>query len=338
MTKTLGFVSSAHIHFAGFANEIANSNGRARIAAIWDDNEDRGRRNAARVGAEYEAQLGDLAGRQDIDAFVLCAPNNQRLTLLERLAPTGKPVMCEKPLALTASEASACLDLVRAHKLLITTGFFRASYGVYRAAAQTLETGGLGRVTHARFRNEHDGAYRRIFDDSDVAWMVDPAVAGGGGALDMGAHAMHLLAWLFGPADSVWATISNRSGVYPDIDDFGVMQVAFRNGVTASVQAGWITIDEPGDLVIHGQQASLRARDVYDSVQAHIIGPDKQPQPLTEQPSGPKGIARLLAAMDGAIPADELGRELVAAAQAAAIIQAAYKSNDTDAWQRVETV
>ena len=336
--KTLGFVSSAHIHFKGFAEDIAARGDAVRIGAVWDDNEDRGRCNAARYGAEFVERLADLAARSDLDGFVICAPNNQRIALFEQLAAAGKPIMCEKPLALTADEARADRTLVHARRLVVTTGFFRQSYGVYRKAIELIGQGALGDITHAQFRNAHDGAYRRIFDDPDIAWMTDPAIAGGGGALDMGAHALHLLAWLFGPADSIWATVSNRSGVYPRVDDFGVFRIRFASGVLAGAEAGWITVDGPGELEIFGSSGSLHAADLHDRAGAFIVGSDKQRQEVAAPPSEPKAIGRLLAAMDGRIPKEELAQELDAAAHAAAMMEAAYRSHGTGSWQTVERI
>ena len=338
MTKTLGFVSTAHIHFKSFADEISSSGGTARIGAIWDDNADRGRRNGAHCGADFVPDLAELAARDDLDAFVICAPNNQRLTLFEQLAAAGKPIMCEKPLALTATEAQDIRSFVADRNLLVTTGFFRKAYGVYRLADDLLRQKAVGRVTHAAFRNAHDGAYRRIFDDPDVAWMADPCLAGGGGVLDMGAHAMHLLAWLFGPAAETRATILNLADIYPEVDDFGIIHLRFASGLFATVEAGWINIDDPGALAVFGDAGSFHATDKYDSVDAHILGADKQRRRVAVPRSGPKGVGRLLAAMDGKIPKEELAQELEAAANAAAMMEAAYRSNETGAWQAVERV
>lgn len=336
MTKSIGFASTAHIHFKGFAEEIAASEGAARIGAIWDDDEERGRRRAAQCGAEFVPRLDDLAARDDLDGFVICATNRQRLDLFRTLAPAGKPIMCEKPLALMQAEAREIRALVAESKLIVTTGFFRHAYGVYHAASHLLRQGALGNITHARFRNAHDGAYRRIFDDPHVAWMADPAAAGGGGALDMGAHALDLLAWLFGPAEEVWATISNRSGIYPKVDDSGIFHIRFRSGVLATAEAGWIDIDGPGGLEIFGDAGSLHAGDLYTAADAYIVGSKKERQPVTVGPSGPKGVSRLLAAMDGKIAGDELADELDAAAQAVAMMEAAYRSNATGIWEKID--
>ena len=79
----------------------------------------------------------------------------------------------------------------------------------------------------------------------------------------MGAHALHLLAWLFGAADQVWATISNRAGIYSRVDDFGIFHIRFSSGLLATAEAGWIDIDEPGKLEIFGDSGSLHAGDLY---------------------------------------------------------------------------
>jgi len=334
---SLGFVSTAHIHFSGFAREIAGMAPDVRVVAVWDDDEDRGRRNAKKVNAGFVTDIEAIAARSDIDGFVVCAPNNRRLDLMRHLIPSGRAVMCEKPLALSMTEAQAIQRLVEMHGTIFTTGFFRKAFAVYHSAAGALASGAVGRVTHIRVRNAHDGAYRRIFDDPDVAWMTDPEIAGGGGALDMGSHALHLLAWLFGPAEEIWATIANRSGAYPGIDDHGIFQVALANGAIATAEAGWIGRGGPGSLEIFGTEGMLRAIDTYDPEPDALTLLDKGGEPRHLPVSGgcPRGVARLLAAMEGRVGKEDLAAELEASVDTAAMMEAAYKSNAARTWQPV---
>jgi len=334
---SLGFVSTAHIHFSGFAREIAGMAPDVRAIAVWDDDEDRGRRNAEKLNAGFVGDIEELATRTDIDGYVLCARNNQRLDLLRHLIPSGRAVMCEKPLALSLVEARAIRQLVEAHGAIFTTGYFRKAFAVYRSAARALASGVVGRVTHARVRNAHDGAYRRIFDDPDVAWMTDSQIAGGGGALDMGSHALHLLAWMFGPAEEIWATIANRSGTYPGIDDHGVFQVAFASGAMATAEAGWIGRGGPGALEIFGTEGMLRAIDTQDRRPDALTLLDRsgESRHLPVSGCGPRGVARLLAAMEGRVGKEDLADELEASVNAAAMMEAAYRSSEARAWQSV---
>ncbi len=64
----------------------------------------------AKIHASYEALLDD----PDIDAIYVPLPNNLHATWSIRAADAGKHVLCEKPLAASASEARAVFEAARA--------------------------------------------------------------------------------------------------------------------------------------------------------------------------------------------------------------------------------
>ncbi len=338
--KTIAFVSTAHIHFAGFADAIAAPGSGMQIGPVWDEDPARGQRNAERFGAEWVPDFAALISRPDIDGFILCAPNNQRLAILEPLVAAGRPIMCEKPIGLGAAETRTVCALVERQGAVMTTGYFRQASGAFRAARESLQRGDIGRVTHARVRIAHNGAYRRIFDDPDVAWMTDDAQTGGGGAFDLGVHAMHLLAWFFGQATRVWASIGNRSGIYPQTDDHGVFQVEFVNSVAASAEAGWVNFGGADALEVFGDGGSINVVDRRDGSQIDVMlqAPVSPPFRVEVPADGPRGPARLLAAIRGQITPEERAEELLAAARASAMIEAAYVAQRSGAWQSVTPI
>ena len=87
-----------------------------------------------------------------------------------------------------------------------------------------------------------------------------------------------------------------------------------------------------------GDTGSFHATDKYDSVDAYILGADRQRRPVAVPQSGPKGVGRLLAAMDGNVSKEDMALELEAAANAAAMMEAAYRSNEAAVWQAVERI
>jgi len=214
----IGLLSVAHIHSRGFLEKIRDLGGVA-AELIWDDHADRGQAFADEHGTRYVASLDDAVDDDAVDAWIVTAENTRHLPLLERAIPTGKPIMCEKPLVTTDDDLAGLIALLAEHKPVLTNGYFMPHQPAYRAAATALAAGAVGKVTHAHFRNAHHASYGRWFDKPEVRWFTDPALAGGGALMDMGAHAVHLLRLLFGPVEAVWATTGNLSGVYPDVDD-----------------------------------------------------------------------------------------------------------------------
>ena len=83
----------------------------------------------ARSFASYEALLAE----RDLDAVYIPLPNSLHGEWSIRAAHAGKHVLCEKPLAATASEAQAMFDVARGRGVHLVEGY------PYRAQPQTLK-------------------------------------------------------------------------------------------------------------------------------------------------------------------------------------------------------
>lgn len=327
----IAVISVAHIHAADFCGEIAKLSGAGAPHVIWDEDPVRGAAYAERFGCPFEADLGRALADDGVDAFAICAENTRHLPLLRRVLPLGKPTLCEKPLGTTAAEADEVAALVARHGTPLTSGYFQPFFARNRGAAALLASGELGTPTHFAFRNAHHAAYGHWFDKPELAWFTDPALAGGGALLDMGTHAVHLLRHLAGPVREVWATTANVSGVYPKVDDWGVIQMRFASGAMGRVEAGWVFTGAPTGLEIVGSRRSLYERD--GALVFH--GPGEGPRTVPDADSRPDRIARLLAIARGELAPVEVAADLAASLDAVRIMDAAYRSASSGAWTPV---
>lgn len=334
----LGFISTAHVHFARFSDQIAGMEG-VQISHIWDDDPVRGSTNAAAVGANFVDDLEDICATGTIDGFVICAPNNQRLSLLRPTIASGKPILCEKPLSLTVAEARKIKDLMAQNQNSVSTGYFRLCYGGYLKAREIVRDGALGKITHINNVNKLNAALVKRFDDPAVQWFVDPAVSGGGGMVDLGTHGVNLLSWFMGAAEEVLAMSANLSGNYSHIDDYGVIHIRFRNGVLGNVEAGWIAEGGMNTLSVFGHNGSIiGTKDDYletDHELRHYTGryDYKLIEPLANRPMR---IDRLIAQIKGEVSDRELAEELDAGWASVSIMEAAQKSIAQGGWCPVE--
>jgi len=327
-------ISTAHIHSKSFLKDITEMSSISRPHVIWDENVDRGSKYAEQHNCPFQGDLDAVISDGQIDAFVICCENTRHLPLLERVLPAGKPVMCEKPLATTLADARQIAKLVEKHRARLISGYFQPFSPANRGVKKLLSEGAFGQVTHANFRNAHHAAYGRWFDSPELAWFADPELSGGGALLDMGTHAVHLLSHLFGPVEEVWATCANYSGNYEKVDDYGLIEMRFTSGVLGRVEAGWVFTGGHKGLEIIGSEKSLWSTG--DGL--GIGGPKEDPQPAPKGDSRPDRIARLIAVVQGKIPAEELSEDLAACLDAVCIITAAYESNRTGTWCSVEQV
>lgn len=321
----LAFLSTAHIHTESFLKR--NAERGCAPPLIWDDVPERGRDFAQRHGAEFTAEI-DTALTAAVDGYVICAENTRHRALLEAVLPRGRPTFCEKPLCVDPADLDPVLDLVARHGTPLTCGYFMPFSAAMQGLAAALDERSCGTVTHVRHRNAHPGAYRRWFDSPTLRWFTEPALSGGGALLDLGTHSVHLLRSLFGPVEAVWAAIGNRSGVYPAVDDHGLIHLRFASGVLGSVEAAWIHLGGRGGLEVFGDQAALWQEG--DGFERKPIDGEAAPLPVGE--AVPDRIDRLLALIGGEIPEAAWRADLDCCADAVRILAAAYHSSTDGGW------
>jgi predicted dehydrogenase len=118
--------------------------------------------------------------------------------------------------------------------------------------------------------------------------MADPKIAGVGAFGDLGTHKLDILMWLIGEVESVTANINVVTKRYGDCDETGEALIQFRNGVTGTLAAGWVDVDDPVQLLISGTEA--HAAIVNDQLyykNKKVTGADGK-TPFKELPPGPR--------------------------------------------------
>ncbi len=328
----LAFVSTAHIHARPFLEWTRDAKDRRLVHAVWDDQPERGRRHAQLAKARFEPDLDTLLSDAAVDGFVICAENTRHLALLREVLATGKPVLCEKPLATTVADAREIVALLQSNAARLCCGYFLPFTSDLRAAAAMLARGEFGHVTQIRIRNSHGGAYARLFDSPDLRWFTEPALAGGGAFMDVGSHAVHLARTLFGPVTDVWAEIGNHSGIYPTCDDFGIAHLRFASGALGTLEASWTETGGENALEIVGAEKSL-----WKAGKAYVTGfhGRGEPQPLVPAEERPAQIDRLVAMIRGELTDAERKSDFAACVDAVAIMEACYASAKSGRWTKV---
>ncbi len=326
----IAVLSTAHTHTRGFMGNLASNEDRQAIY-VWDDVVDRGERYAEEFDVPFEPDLDTVINDPEVDGFIICSENTRHLPLLEAAIPAGKPVFCEKPLVTTTEELSVVEDLLEAYETPLLCAYFQPFSGTMQAIQSKVRDEMFGEVTRVNARNAHHAAYGRWFDDPDVAWFTDPELAGGGAYMDMGTHAIHLVATLFGEVDEVWADIRNESGVYPDVDDYGVAMLRFKSGILGRVEAAWTQTGGIGGLEIVGSGGAVwNTPDGY-----RVGGPDIERAEVEAAEPQPDRVDRLIAILDGEMSEAALQTDLEATKEAVRVMEAAYKSAETGDWVEV---
>ena len=143
----------------------------------------------------YVAGWESLVAREDLDMIDITAPSNLHKEVAIAAAESGKHVFCEKPLALTVSDARDILAAVQKAGVKHQVGFNYRFAPAVRLAKKMIDEGKIGEVYHFRGNYLQDFIIDPAFP---LVWRLDKNVAGSGSHGDLGAHVIDLARYLVG--------------------------------------------------------------------------------------------------------------------------------------------
>jgi|SRR5579862_206670 len=324
----LGILSTARI------NELILPAARAcehvEVTAVASRDPARAQQCAAAHGIERAlGSYDELLEDQDLDAVYIPLPNSLHVGWSERALASRKHVLCEKPLARTASEAQRAFEMAGRHGLILAEAFMYRHHPQTELIRTLLDAGTIGPLRLIRASQSFP-----IETADDVRLFRELE---GGALMDVGCYCVHFARFIAGEPERVFGEQQlNEDGI--DLLFSGTMR--FAGGVLAQFDAG-IDVPKRDFLELVGAEATLEVHDPW------LAGDGEEPAILihrggeTERVETERVDAYQLELEDFALAVQGereplLGRE-DAVAQAAAV-EALYASADAGRAVRLATV
>jgi len=174
-----GFMGRTHL-------EALRRLGSVEILAVAGTSLEKARHLAAafavdRASADYREIVNDPA----IDAVHVCTPNALHFPIAEAALRAGKHVLCEKPLATSASEARKLVSLAKENKLRNCTCHNLRFYPMVQQMRCMREEGDLGEILVAQGTYSQDW----LLYDTDWNWRIESSANGPSRVMaDIGSH------------------------------------------------------------------------------------------------------------------------------------------------------
>ncbi|MDX8354429.1 Gfo/Idh/MocA family oxidoreductase [Cognatiyoonia sp. IB215182] len=128
------------------------------------------------VHDSYDALLADPS----IDAVYIPLPNHLHVEWTIKALEAGKHVLCEKPMAMAASDFDRLIAARDASGKLAAEAFMIVHHPQFNRARELVQGGAIGRLVHV-------DAFFSYFND-DATNIRNRAAAGGGGLRDIGVY------------------------------------------------------------------------------------------------------------------------------------------------------
>jgi predicted dehydrogenase len=263
-----GFIGAVHVDaLRRLGVEVAGVVGSTPERALT--------KGLAPVYESYDALLDDAR----VDVVHLTTPNHLHYPQVKQALAAGKHVICEKPLAMTATESAELVELAERSGLVHCTNFNIRFYPMVQEVRARIRDGTIGQIY-----NVHGGYLQDwLLLDTDWNWRLEPEKGGTLRAIgDIGSHWLDLVQFMTGleieaifadlataitvrrrPAGEVetYAAVGDveRVDTPMSTEDFAHVLLRFRGGARGSAVVSQVSAGRKNSLrfEIDGSRGSL---------------------------------------------------------------------------------
>jgi predicted dehydrogenase len=207
---------------------------------------------AARHALEISTDFDRILKNESVQAVVLTTPHSLHTQQIVAATRAGKPVFCEKPLALRRRDAEIAIEACRRAGVPLGLGYNRRFWPSMRELKRLVESGELGEILHieGHFSNE---STRRFYE----GWRESTSESPGGALTATGVHVLDAFVGLVGPARRVHAWLIAREPSPEPVDTLSVF-IEFANRVSG-VLCGVRTTPQYWRVHVFGKNGSAEA-------------------------------------------------------------------------------
>ena len=206
---------------------------------------------ADRFGVERTyRRYEDLLADPEVEAVYVATPPAHHAEQTAMAAAAGKHVLCEKPMAMNASEARQMIAACRDAGVKLGVSFYRRYFPQIEAALAVVAQGEIGQVCFVR---SHNSGYSP--GPETGGWRFVPELSGGGALMDVGSHRVDLVV-LFGGEITRAHGFAQRGRGW-EVDDAATALVEFASGVQGVVAVDWNSRPGSDIFEIHGAEGRI---------------------------------------------------------------------------------
>ena len=211
--------------------------------------------SAQRYGVPHTfTSTEELCRCPEVDAVLVTSPDVLHRADTLTAIQAGKPVLCEKPMAMNAEECREMVEAAREAKVLLGVAHvFRFEESTARLRDH-IASGSIGQPVTARAEFSYPGS------GHGRTWLYDPSMAAGGPIADVGVHCIDTLRYVL-QDDPIRITALGKSDAQSQkVESAAILTLEFRKGTLATVLVS-TRAQYRTPLEFVGSHGVLRAQD-----------------------------------------------------------------------------
>lgn len=212
--------------------------GKIEITAAVDISEDR-RKSFSEFFPHIKTyrNIDELFEDNHLDFVDICVLPKYRRVLIEKAVKMGVNILCEKPFALSLSDAHRQLELLKRDSIIFMPCHqykYSPIWTNFKKTADKYNSASPVFLQFNVYRLEADMG----FTPSLPNWRTDESYSGGGILADTGIHYIYLSLWMLGEPLRVTAKIYKMKHRDYSVEDTAIVLLEFKKGI-AEINLTW---------------------------------------------------------------------------------------------------
>ena len=232
----------------------------AELKCVVDLNADLAKKTAQELGTDWETNLDDVLGRDNIDCVMVMTPSGTHAEVGIRAAKAGKHVITTKPMDVSTEACDRLIAACDKAGVKLAVDYQSRYVDSNFRVAEALRRGWLGKpiLGEIRFKWFRSDEYFEHNDGWRGTWEMD----GGGSLANQGAHLLDVITWFMGDFESVYGEMAIMNHDI-ETEDIGLAIVSFKSGAKGVI-VGTTTFPTNAyfSAEVHGTDGGILIEDV----------------------------------------------------------------------------
>jgi 1,5-anhydro-D-fructose reductase (1,5-anhydro-D-mannitol-forming) len=227
------------------------------VASVLSGDRSRGAVYASRHGIpESTVDLDALLADSELDAVYISTTNEKHHAQALAAIAAGKHVLCEKPLAMSVSEAVEMVRAAQAKGVTFATNHHLRNAGSHLTIRELIGSGRLGRVLSVRvFHAVHLPPHLQ-------GWRISDASAGGGVIPDITVHDADTVRFYLDEDPTEVVAKAGVSGLGQGVEDSVMSVWSMPSGVMVQAHESFTHPFAGSGIEVHGTDGSVFGRGI----------------------------------------------------------------------------
>jgi predicted dehydrogenase len=194
---------------------------KSKVTALFSNSAERANSLANKTGIPFATSDYKAFLNSDINCVYIASANNHHYEQVMAAASAGKHILCEKPMALTASQALDMVEACKQNNVNLAVSYVHRFHPLVNKAHELIKSDLLGKIVSVNISFNVDFP-------PDNNFRFNKNLSGGGAIRDIGTHVIDLLRFFGGEIVEINGVVDNI--IYKsDVDDFAAAIVKFQN-------------------------------------------------------------------------------------------------------------